>query len=842
MAEKRIIDLAETTQFSSTDYLVVDSETNGTKKMPTSLITNAIGAPFKASTVAEMTDTSRVYVYTGSESGYTSGNWYYYNDSSWVSGGVYNATAVVTDPTLTQVGEPADAKATGDEIADLKSEINNDFKYIVGKTNLLYNASFTKGYSINAVGTITPSTGFAYSSLIPVEAKDYVLVWQLIEGIGNLRVHGYDSNGSWVKQIDYNNTGAPIEFSGKGINAIRISFDTVSHRLVCLSEPPTVYDEMKTLKSNFDIPVTVATIQAWEIGKAISANGEISTNSEFKISDTIGVTADTEYLIKYIVAEDVSRTIRVHGYKNGVWVKQLAMKNAKTTAYQSVSFVADDSIDGVRISCSRETMCAVYALSPMYDEQQPLYYVTPAITYQDHYSISATGVVTASNDWKASDFIECNGNYITLCFINYGPYDGNVRVHAYDSSENWIEQIYAKSIQYVTHGNEVRSYFTFKPLSTYKYIRISAPRLTDVGYFEHDDAKEVDFNFFVTGDGVTDDTVAAQLAFQLAAGRTLKVGQGTYKITGTMHIPTDININGIQNKSVFMLADGYSLDTVVWRGNSKGYCVFLTDENAKNIVVDGITINGTTNDIRAIRMWGIVAYYATNVLIKNCSVNYMNYDPDLDELQVEYQPGYGIHIFHSSKVRIVGGTYDYNGYEHIGVEHSDDVTVDSVYMGTAWRVPFQIHRGGKNVKLVNSTIKCTECTRAHSLVTFHGIPDYMVENVVIANNILKGVFTPQWNRGGIQTVQGDERNIIVIGNNFDTVGEGIHNKSNFDDSPASAGIWVVANNIFNAQSKGITINAPHVICVGNYVCSPSGTQINITSADGVVENNIVVNR
>jgi hypothetical protein len=139
MAEKRIIDLAETTQFSSTDYLVVDSETNGTKKMPTSLITNAIGAPFKASTVAEMTDTSRVYVYTGSESGYTSGNWYYYNGSSWVSGGVYNATAVVTDPTLTQAGEPADAKATGDEIADLKSDINAlGLSVVGGALNITY--------------------------------------------------------------------------------------------------------------------------------------------------------------------------------------------------------------------------------------------------------------------------------------------------------------------------------------------------------------------------------------------------------------------------------------------------------------------------------------------------------------------------------------------------------------------------------------------------------------------------------------------------------------------------------------------------------------------------------
>lgn len=75
------------------------------------------GSPLVASTVAEMTDKTRVYVYTGSESVYTSGNWYYWNGSAWTSGGVYNATAVSTDTTLSVAGKAADAKATGDAIA-----------------------------------------------------------------------------------------------------------------------------------------------------------------------------------------------------------------------------------------------------------------------------------------------------------------------------------------------------------------------------------------------------------------------------------------------------------------------------------------------------------------------------------------------------------------------------------------------------------------------------------------------------------------------------------------------------------------------------------------------------
>lgn len=82
------------------------------------------GSPLTAQTAEEMTDENRVYVYVGAESGYTSGNWYYYDGSAWVSGGVYNGTGINTDTTLTQSGMAADAKATGDEISQIKEELS----------------------------------------------------------------------------------------------------------------------------------------------------------------------------------------------------------------------------------------------------------------------------------------------------------------------------------------------------------------------------------------------------------------------------------------------------------------------------------------------------------------------------------------------------------------------------------------------------------------------------------------------------------------------------------------------------------------------------------------------
>ena len=99
---------------------------NGTTySVKDSVARNAAGGPNVASTAAAMTDSSKVYVYTGSETGMTAGNWYYWNGSAWTSGGVYQSTGISTDKTLTVSGAAADAKASGDSIGIVKSDLNH---------------------------------------------------------------------------------------------------------------------------------------------------------------------------------------------------------------------------------------------------------------------------------------------------------------------------------------------------------------------------------------------------------------------------------------------------------------------------------------------------------------------------------------------------------------------------------------------------------------------------------------------------------------------------------------------------------------------------------------------
>ena len=74
------------------------------------------GSPTPVATVAEMTDESAVYLYTGSETGYTAGNWYYYDGTAWTSGGTYGGA--VTSTTFNQHGVPADDFAVGEALAE----------------------------------------------------------------------------------------------------------------------------------------------------------------------------------------------------------------------------------------------------------------------------------------------------------------------------------------------------------------------------------------------------------------------------------------------------------------------------------------------------------------------------------------------------------------------------------------------------------------------------------------------------------------------------------------------------------------------------------------------------
>lgn len=122
-----------------------------------------VGSPLTAQTKAAMTDTEKIYVYTGSEAGMIRGNWYYWTGTAWASGGVYNAIAFETDKTLSIEGDAADAKITGDFRADFISE--RDWVNTSLATEIRPAPTMQNGWGINIV------TGTPYVSAARCRAR-----------------------------------------------------------------------------------------------------------------------------------------------------------------------------------------------------------------------------------------------------------------------------------------------------------------------------------------------------------------------------------------------------------------------------------------------------------------------------------------------------------------------------------------------------------------------------------------------------------------------------------------------------------------------------------------------
>ena len=133
----------EKTEIATLGQEYVDSASQKVGEANTILtaIRNEYGYPFTATTVADMTDTTKIYVYTGSETGYTNGNWYYYDGSAWVSGGIYNAVAFTTDTTLTVSSAAADAQVVGDKFTEST--------WLTYDENKLENSTYTMVVQVN---------------------------------------------------------------------------------------------------------------------------------------------------------------------------------------------------------------------------------------------------------------------------------------------------------------------------------------------------------------------------------------------------------------------------------------------------------------------------------------------------------------------------------------------------------------------------------------------------------------------------------------------------------------------------------------------------------------------
>ena len=256
-----------------------------------------------AATKAAMTNHSIAYVYTGSESGMVTNNWYWYNGSDWVSGGAWQAS-IETDTTLTTSGKAADAKATGDQITELKSEmprqINDVYKsigvtniwdnYLTGRTGSVSTVSIVDGkyvFSSAGAGRVTIYDNSTSASNIVLQAgKTYTILFDCSSASVALQLY-YRTSVNTTNNVLINGTSNVYEITIPA-NAVSYIFriDVPSgvtgqnNAIIRIYEG--IYGKELFKESSISIP-------SWEDGKYASKTGNIGTDNTYSTVNYISV-------------------------------------------------------------------------------------------------------------------------------------------------------------------------------------------------------------------------------------------------------------------------------------------------------------------------------------------------------------------------------------------------------------------------------------------------------------------------------------------------------------------------------------------------------------------------
>lgn len=204
------------------------------------------GQPVVVTDSADMEDELTIYLYMGSEEGFNADHWYYYDGTEWVDGGEYVANPVLIDDTLTQSGEAADAKVTGDEITAIKANLNN-IAYIDPGSDNIYNPALptTVGWltdtgAIDATGT---GANFATTDYIPVKKNTNYTVKNARVGYTSTDVGSrilvalYDENKDYISGTYQNVVNvSPMQVAVSSGNASYLRVSTLPTHLASVPE------------------------------------------------------------------------------------------------------------------------------------------------------------------------------------------------------------------------------------------------------------------------------------------------------------------------------------------------------------------------------------------------------------------------------------------------------------------------------------------------------------------------------------------------------------------------------------------------------------------------------
>jgi len=344
---------------------------NGTPITGQTVALPPYGSPLKAATVAGMTDTDSVYVYTGSETGYTAGDWYYYDGSDWVDGGAYNAVSFVTDTTLAVSGQAADAKVTGDQITDLKNALSNLENFCFDKKTLV----LTKDYTIpsnNILNTVSDpllvdiSTDTTFSILLDgvVDNIQYTVSLRdangdeieyfncntgavtsrtAIDDIKSIRLY---SNKTGLVSGDQYTLSVSYDVEAGGDNSVEYQLNSTE---ISIAE---IESNISTIKSDYyeesTGPKTLSTSAERNSG-IITINGTASASSSYVHTQKISVTPGDVITAKGTYNTDTNFQVTLSylcAYSGNTALSTKGIDNNSTVK----SYTVPDGVDGIVIT------------------------------------------------------------------------------------------------------------------------------------------------------------------------------------------------------------------------------------------------------------------------------------------------------------------------------------------------------------------------------------------------------------------------------------------------------------------------------------------------------------
>ena len=403
-----------------------------------------------AATAAAMTDTSIGYVYTGTETGYVNGGWYYYNGSAWTLGG----TAV--DPTLSVAGAAADAAACG----DLKSALDNNTDELDNMVcKELYKSGYSTridGYIITEDGNIVTNNRGYYIENISATPRDtctIILDTSLSYEI-NTRIHGYIGD-TWVQQIGL--IVKPIDvYSVKkvfvvpdGVDNIKVS-TTTGVIITLYNNNYIVIDDINknltTLTNDVDnieenLKVNIINSATRIDGYSILEDGTIVSTEYGCYYENLAVDSSDKCLLTISTTIPSLFNIRVHGYVGDTWVEQISLIVKPPESFEAEGyFTIPSGIDNIKISTNLASSVSLYrntytTIDDLYDKVDHLTELIPEhnvfVNMGNPYAYVSQEITDEILDSKVCDDIYAI--YDTLV-TNYPQYISRLPDIGYDES------------------------------------------------------------------------------------------------------------------------------------------------------------------------------------------------------------------------------------------------------------------------------------------------------------------------------------------------------------------------------------------------------------------------